>query len=114
MKMAGVLAILSVVLYLTGYWICEYFYADDIIRWRELRDLLTGVVIALLVSVSFLKRTSLSRAALVAFAVLCFGNLVDRLGLGITDFRFSDYALIVVAVIAGIKTYLYNVKRILE
>ena len=112
----GLLALLSVILYSTGYWICEYFYMDDMTQWRGLRDTLTGVVIAVLVLINFMPRTRLSEAALWAFGILCFGNLVDRLLFNINVFVYSDYALIGVAVLAFIYKLKIgrNVKTILE
>lgn len=115
-RITEVLALLSVILYSTGYWICEYFYMDDIVKWRGLRDTLTGVVIAILVFINFMPDTKLKFATLWAFGILCFGNLVDRLLLDITVFANSDYVLIGVAVLAFIYKLKigHNVKRILE
>lgn len=96
-RIAGYLALISVILYNTGYWICEYFYADDIIKWRFLRDTLTGVVIAILVLVNFMPETKLKTASLWAFGVFCFGNLVDRLVFNISVFVWTDYVIIALA-----------------
>jgi len=97
-KVTEILALLSVILYATGYWICEYFYMDDIIKWRDLRDTLTGVVISILVITSLMPKTRLSNATLWAFGVLCFGDLVDRLVFNTNVFVYSDYALIVISI----------------
>lgn len=96
-RLTGILALLSVILYATGYWICEYFYADDIIRWRFLRDTLTGFVIAVLVLLHFLPGSKLKTASLSAFGVFCFGNLFDRLIFNIGEFVWSDYFMIIAA-----------------
>ena len=100
---AGVLALCSVILYATGYWICEFFFMDDIVKWRLLRDLLTGVVIFALVIVNFLPRTRLVTASLWAFGIFCFGNLVDRLVFGISTFVGYDYLVIALAIFIFIK-----------
>jgi hypothetical protein len=95
----GILSIFSVLLYSTGYWICEQFYLDDITEWRKLRDLLSGVVVFLLVILNFLPKNNFSNASLTAFGILCFGNIVDRTIFDITTFVGSDYWLIGTALI---------------
>lgn len=102
----NLLALNVLLLYPTGYWICEYFYADDINAWRSLRDTLNGVLIASLVLLTFLPKTRLKTASMWGLAVLCFGDLVDRLIFNIEVFVFSDWFLITIA--AGV--FLYKLK----
>lgn len=93
-NISGFLALFSAILYASGFWICEYFYIEDMTSWRRLRDTLNGVVITCLVVSGLLPNTHLKLASLWMFGVLCFGNLVDRLGFGIFGFVTSDYGLI--------------------
>ena len=97
-SIAGLLALIATILYATGYWICEYFYAEDIVKWRFLRDTLTGVVIAILVLLNFMPKTKLKTASLWAFGIFCFGNLVDRLLFNIGVFVISDWFLIIISI----------------
>lgn len=97
-NITGILALFAVLLYVTGYQICEHFYFEDIDSWRFLRDTLTGVDILLLVLVGMLPKTRLSIASLWAFLVFCFGNIVDRLVFDIDEFVYSDWFLIAIAI----------------
>ncbi len=109
-KLSNTLAILSIVLYVTGYDVCEYFYAEDLVEWGKLRDLLKGICILFLVLLNFLPRTILVKGVMISFWIYCASNLVDRLGYGITTFVNSDYGVHFIAVVAGIISY-YYVKR---
>lgn len=98
-RIAGVLALFAVILYATGFEICEFFYEDEINKWRSLRDTLTGINIFLLVILNFLPNTRLKIASLWAFGVFCFGNVVDRLIFDIDSFVYSDWFVIGVAIL---------------
>lgn len=111
---SNVLAVCSVLLYTSGYSISEYFYADNMDGWTFLRNTLKGVVYLFLVLLNFLPRTVLAKSSMIVFAFICFGDLVDRLVFDISEFVNSDYAMILVALIAGVIAYKYNVKRISE
>jgi hypothetical protein len=104
-KITNVLALSSVVLYSTGYWISEYFYWDDIVKWRSLRDTLNSIVIFILVLMAFLPRTRFKTAVFWSFGILCFGDLVDRLLFNIDVFIWTDYFLIAIAVIVFLYKY---------
>ena len=98
-SISGILALFAVILYATGFEICEYFYYDDIDKWRSLRDTLTGLNIFLLVILNFLPTTRLKISSLWAFGVFCFGNVVDRLIFDIDQFVYSDWFVIGIATI---------------
>lgn len=79
-------------------------------HWRAFRDTLIGVEFAFLFWMAVFPSTRLSRACLVAFGWLVFFDLLDR-AMGITWFQSpEDYILTVTATLAGIISYLYDVK----
>ena len=113
----GILALFAVVLYVSGFQICEHFYYDDIDSWRFLRDTLTGISIFLLVLVGLLPKSRLSIASLWALLVFCFGNIVDRLVFDIDGFVYSDWFLITIAImifIYKLKGHAKNTRRYLS
>ena len=95
--LADLLALISLLLYPSGYWICELFFEEDIHNWRLLRDTLKGVEVCFLASLGILPKTRISKSAMSALLVLCAGNLVDRLFFGVSWFIWTDYALIFLA-----------------
>jgi len=129
-RISGILALFSVILYATGFEICDFFYPDvktldcctnEMVytihnEWRFLRDTLTGVVIFILVGLNFLPKTKLKVASLWALGVFCFGNVVDRLIFNISEFVDSDWVVIALAILIFIYKLKIerNVKTILE
>lgn len=94
-KLAVLLALLPLVLYPTGFWICEIFFEDDINKWRLLRDTLKGVEILCLCSIYLLPKNKIASAAMSGLLIYCLGNMVDRLFFGIHEFMWTDCVLII-------------------
>ena len=109
---AGILAIVALLLYIFGFEICEHFYKEDITQWRNLRDMLIGINMFILVILNLIPLTSFTRGVFVALCFLCFGDLVDRLIFDIQVFVNNDYILIMVAIVAGVITYVRCQKKI--
>lgn len=93
-KLAVLLALLPLVLYPTGFWICEILFEDDINRWRLLRDTLKGVEILCLCSIYLLPKNKIASAAMLSLFIYCLGNMVDRLVFGVHEFIWTDGVLI--------------------
>lgn len=94
-KLTVLLALLPLMLYPSGFWICELFFENDIDRWRLLRDTLKGVEIFALCGLNLLPRNKVSKAAMYSLLCLCVGNLVDRFIFGVHEFNWTDIVLLV-------------------
>jgi hypothetical protein len=96
-NISGISAFAAMLLFPTAYWICEFFYVDDIAQWRLLRDCLHGVLILLLVISCIFMKNKLTIASLWGLSVLVFGDMVDRIFFGTYTFVWSDWPTILLA-----------------
>ena len=113
---AALMALLSVILYATGYLICEMLYPnpEDIAKWRFMRDTLGGLVYLLLIWTYALPKSAISKAAIYAFMVLAMGDMLDRWFFRVSSYQWNDTIVIIGAIVVFFKIYKRNVSKPLQ
>lgn len=107
MRLFGLLAIL---LYCTKYWICQYFYADDLVAWWQLRVALDTVNYAMCFYIAYKFSKGFIRDVFMVGMVFCGGDILDRYFFNINEFNLNDLLLLAFAVIYLIPSYAREIK----
>lgn len=104
--MKYLLPILVVLLFPFGYWICLYFYPDDVVKFFDLRMNLYACIILLCFIVS--KRSVTNKAVIFIFDTgigMSISDVADRLYFDVTEFQKSDIVMIVLTILFAIADY---------
>ena len=106
------LSVLIVVLWLSSYQICEYFYSNDIEAWWKLRTTLYSLIIALSFTLSNLN----TKNRIVKFVThlsmgLAYSDFIDRLLYDTREFRVNDIVMIILTFAFAIYDYKKNERR---
>lgn len=93
----NILIIISLVLFVGNYQICEFFHSDSIDDWWNLRKNIYSIIFFNLTLVCFLSLKGTAKSLSCVFLIFCAGDLVDRLFFEIYTFVYSDYILILLS-----------------
>lgn len=112
-KLSFLIPLLTVLLFIGNYHICEFFYKDDISKWWNLRTALCAINFGLALYCS--KMDMRDRLTLffvnvgIGFSV---SDIVDRLVYDITTFTKADILMIIITVMVSFyESYLKPAKK---
>ena len=108
--MIRILALLTIVLFNSKYWICQYFYADDLISWWRLRVALDTFNFALCFLIAYKYSKGFIKDVFMVGMVFCGGDILDRYLFNINEFSYNDFLLILFALIILIPSYAREIK----
>lgn len=104
------IALITLLLFGTKYWICQYFYSDDLVNWWRLRVALDTFNYALCFFIAYKFSKGFVRDVFMVGMVFCGGDILDRYLFSINEFNLNDILLIAFAVIYLFPSYAREVK----
>ena len=106
------LSILIVVVWISSFQLCEYFYSNDIEKWWELRTTLYSLVIALSFTLSSLNtKNKIVKFVLQIVMGFAYSDFIDRLLYDTREFRANDIIMIILTFAFAIYDYKKNERR---
>ncbi len=99
--MIDFIAILVILLFRTGYWICGCFYEKGSVPWWDLRFAIFTIVIALSMIVGYFgdKISIITKSLFIIGFVYLGGDIVDRYCFDIQSYQWNDLLLDAFAVL---------------
>jgi len=95
-KVKYVIPIISFILFVGNYQICEYFYPNNIKEWWHLKVDIYSIIIALLFIYSSLFVKRWIRFLFDIFVGLTVSNVIDRIVFNVRDFKWNDILMIAI------------------
>ncbi len=97
------IAIAAVLLFCTGFWICELVYPNDLVAWTHLRMNLYSVLIFLaFVSCRMGTNTKLVNTIFDVGIGVSVSDIIDRVYFDVTKFQWSDLVMLSITIILAI------------
>jgi len=93
------LALISVFLFASGYWICGVFFTPGSVNWWDLRIAIYTVIFALSFIIGYKLTIKFTKAVFLVGIVFCAGDIVDRYLFSINEFHINDVLLYLFALI---------------
>ena len=109
-KIKFVLVLVTGILFLLDYHICDYFYPNDLKAWWHLRHTIYSFEFLLFCFIAFIGSKGHIRFTLTILMVFILGDIWDRTIASTSKFIDSDYVLIIMSIIITI-LYLKNPKK---
>lgn len=112
----NVVLILSVILFILNYQICEVVYGDNVNNWNILNDDITHLIILLcLVNLQLFIRNNTSFIINKWYRIFLYiglgftsSDVIDRWIFGIRHFVWTDLIMIAIVLITGYRKYLIS------
>ena len=93
------LLILAIALFCLNYQICEYFYADDIKKWWDLKINIYSVVFGLILVSYSIGKTGWMRFILYIGSGFAVSSMIDKIFLNVNEFTEADLLMILTILI---------------
>jgi hypothetical protein len=87
------LAVITLFLFCSGYWICDLFYQNGSTAWWDMRLAIITVIICLVFITGFTLTKGFTRAIFLVGIVFCAGDILDRYVFDIQTFSLNDLLL---------------------
>lgn len=110
------LALLAVVLFCSGFWICSLVYPDyktnveALVSWWDLRISIYSLIFAICFGVAWYLTKGVTRAVFLVGMVFCGGDVIDRYYFNINTFEFDDLLLYAFAIYYIYTAYAREIK----
>lgn len=88
------LAVIVPLFYYSSFFICEYFYAEDLINWYNLKHAIYEIQISLLLFVISFRFKRFLRLVLQFVSGLIFNDFLDRLFFDSRTFETNDFIIL--------------------
>ena len=96
---------MSIVLWLSNYALCQYFYADDVDNWWKLKCAIYNICIVLIL-IALRQGSNIKLKLIINIGIgFVLSSVIDRLVFGITDFVDKDYLMIALTIAFSIYDY---------
>lgn len=105
------LAILAVLLFISGYWICLAVFPNNNIAFWDLRIAIYTVIFALCFIIGYQLTAGFTRAVFLVGIVFCAGDIVDRYLFDINSFHLNDLLLFLFALFYLPTAYAREISR---
>lgn len=93
------------ILFLSNYYICEYFYSNDITKWWQLKTNIYAIIIALAFILSGINARGICKFFLNLGVGFTVSNVIDRLYFDVTITTKEDVIMICITIITSIITF---------
>tara|TARA_R110000851_G_scaffold192583_1_gene343314 strand:- start:373 stop:732 length:360 start_codon:yes stop_codon:yes gene_type:complete len=114
-EVKNLLYLLAIVLFLSNYQICDYFYYNDEIKdlkkWWGLRSNITATIIMLVFYASLINTKGVTRLILSICVGLCVSNVIDKVFFNVLYFNYKDIIMIILTICIATYNYLNNYER---
>ena len=108
------LYIIAILLFVTDYQICDFFYYSeeikDIKKWWGLRSNIYAVIIMLVFYASLIGTKGALRLILSIGVGLCISNVIDKVYFNVLDFTYTDVIMITLTICISLYDYLNTYK----
>ena len=105
-----IIALLTIALFCTKYWICQFIFPDDLVKWWALRIGLDTINYALCFFIAYKYSKGFIRDVFMVGMVFCAGDILDRYVFSINEFNLNDILLFLFALIYLIPSYAREIK----
>lgn len=105
-----ILSAIAVILFCSGYWICDFLFVNGSVNWWDLRLSIYTVIFALCFWIGYRLTSGIAKAWMLVGIVFCTGDIFDRYVFNIQQFNINDLALYLFAVFYLIRTYAREIK----
>lgn len=107
-------AIIIVLLFRFGYWICDYFHVTGSQEWWRMRQSIYSIIFALFFAMAYYISSDYSRKVIIVGIVYCIGDIADRYYFNINEYNDNDMLLYSFAIYFLIIKPIYDrkIKRI--
>tara|TARA_R110002020_G_scaffold221575_2_gene429706 strand:+ start:96 stop:431 length:336 start_codon:yes stop_codon:yes gene_type:complete len=106
------LLVFIILLWLSSYEICEYFYSNDLRAWWKLRTTLYSLIIALSFTLSSLNTKNKFVKFVLQIAIgFAYSDFIDRAFYNTREFRANDIVMILITFAFAIYDYKKNERR---
>jgi hypothetical protein len=109
------LYILSILLFVFNYQICDFFYYNenvkDLKKWWGLKSNIYAIIMAIIFYASLLNTKGVLKLVLNIGLGLCISNVIDKVFFNVLEFRYNDIFMIVITVSLSLYTYLKEFKN---
>lgn len=102
------LVIVSVILFVSNYQICEYFYPKDVEKWWGLKSNIYAVIVGLVFASASIGVKGVLRLVLNIGLGLAISNIIDKCYFNVLEFRYNDIIMIVLTISFSLHKYLNN------
>lgn len=102
------LVIVSVILFVSNYQICEYFYPKDVEKWWGLKSNIYAVIVGLVFASASIGVKGALRLVLNIGLGLAISNIIDKCYFNVLEFRYNDIIMIVLTISFSLHKYLNN------
>ena len=104
------IALIAVILFCSGYWICDLFFENGTVQWWDLRFAIFTVIFALCFYIGWALSHGFTKAVFLVGMVFCAGDIMDRYIFDIQKFNINDLLLYFFAIYYLIKTYAREIR----
>jgi|GEM_PF-3032358 len=104
------LSAIAVILFCSGYWICDLLLVNGSGMWWDLRLSIYTVIFALCFTVAWKLTAGMTKAIFFTGMVFCAGDILDRYFFNIQKFHINDLALYLFAAFYLIRAYAREIK----
>mgnify|MGYP000754832601 CR=1 FL=1 len=98
----NIVYILAILLFVSSYSICDFFYYNDEIKdvqkWWGLKSNIYAVIMMLVFYGSLLKNNKFTRLIINIGLGLCVSNVIDKVFFNVLEFTYNDIIMIIVTV----------------
>jgi hypothetical protein len=106
-----VLAFLILILFLGNYYICDYFYSDNIRKWWELKTNIYAIIIALAFILSSINARGICRFFLNLGVGFAISNVIDRLYFDVRTTTKEDIIMVILTILLATIDYKKPLKQ---
>lgn len=110
-----ILYILAILLFVSSYSICDYFYYNDDIKdigkWWGLKSNIYAIIIALTFYASSINVKGVSRLVLNIGVGMALSNVIDKCFFNVLDFNYNDIIMVMLTVLLSTLNYLKELKN---
>jgi hypothetical protein len=93
------LSFLAVFLFAFGYWICDFVYPDNLLKWWDLRIFIYTIIFGIVFWIGYeLTEGTIKDIFLVGIVFVC-GDVMDRYCFNINKFNANDLLLFLFAIV---------------
>lgn len=109
------LYILIIILFVSSYNICDYFYYNDEVKdvklWWGLKSNIYAIIIALTFYASSINVKGVLRLVLNIGVGLAISNVIDKCFFNVLEFRYNDILMIILTVSFAVLDYLKGLRN---
>lgn len=109
------LYILAVILFVSNYQICDFFYYNDEIKdlkkWWGLKSNIYAIILMIVFYASSIKQKGILKLVLNIGVGFTISNVIDKVFFNVLEFRYNDVIMIILTLCFALLDYLKEKKN---